>query len=205
MPQRRWGRPSCVLVFKAVTTDDPWGAVRRCVEDGSGSLAAIPAIGHDDGVITVASHPADLSVWDQEQDPYYLEVFGEAEPVLDMSHAEVLPAGESAAKTTTSTPVCEYWWTVGHGGTKPEHRHLFDTRKKRDLWQRLENIAARVYLYFPIGGGWRVQELAASAKYLAELPTSRTGLGKPPPSGSGCNPSSRVPGRWLPCSEWCRV
>jgi len=44
-------------------------------------------------VITVASHPPDLSSWDQEKNPYYLEVFGETEPVLDMTHAEVLPPG----------------------------------------------------------------------------------------------------------------
>lgn len=124
---------------------------------------------NDEGMITVASHPADLSTWDQDQDPYYLEVFGEAQPVLDMSHAEVLPAGESAAKPTTGTPVYEYWWTIGHGGAKPEHRHLFESRDKLDLWHRLEDIAARVYLYFPIAGGWRIQELAASATYLAPV------------------------------------
>ncbi len=126
-------------------------------------------MGHDDGMITVASHPADLATWDQNQHPYYMEVFGEAEPVLDMAHAEVLPVSGSTAQTTTATPVYEYWWTVGHGGSKPEHRHLFESRKKLDLWHQLEDIAARVYLYFPIAGGWRVQELAASAKYLAPV------------------------------------
>lgn len=124
---------------------------------------------HDDEVITVASHPADLSAWDLDQDPYYLEVYGEAEPVLDMSHAEVVPAGGSTARTATATPIYEYWWTIGHGGAKPEHRHLFESRKNLDLWHRLEDIAARVYLHFPIAGGWRVQELAASAKYLAPV------------------------------------
>lgn len=126
-------------------------------------------VGHHESVITVASHPPDLASWDQHADPYYLEVFGETEPVLDMTHAEVLPPGGSAAQTTAATPVYEYWWTIGHGGTKPEHRHLFESRKKLDLWHRLEDIAARVYLYFPIAGGWRVQELAASAKYLAPV------------------------------------
>jgi hypothetical protein len=123
-------------------------------------------VGHDGEVITVASHPADLATWDQDKDPYYLEVFGEAEPVLDMSHAEVLPAGGLTAQTATATPIYEYWWTIGHGGLKPEHRHLFEGRKNLDLWRRLEDIAARVYLYFPIAGGWRVQEVAASTNYL---------------------------------------
>jgi hypothetical protein len=132
-------------------------------------VASRADVGHHDIVITVASHPPDLASWDQHADPYYLEVFGETEPVLDMTHAEVLPPGGSAAQTTAATPVYEYWWTIGHGGTKPEHRHLFESRKKLDLWHRLEDIAARVYLYFPIAGGWRVQELAASAKYLAPV------------------------------------
>ena len=120
-------------------------------------------------MITVASHPVDLSTWDQNQDPYYLEVYGEAEPVLDLSHAEVVPAGGSMARTATATPIYEYWWTIGHGGTKPEHRHLFESRTKLDLWRRLEDIAARVYLYFPTAGGWRVHEVAASTKYLAPV------------------------------------
>jgi hypothetical protein len=120
-------------------------------------------------VITVASFPSDLGAWDQDENPYYLEVFGEAEPSLDMTHAEIIKAGGSEAATTSATPVYEYWWTIGHGGSKPEHRHLFESRKKLDLWHRLEDIAARVYLYFPITGGWRTQELAASAKYLSPV------------------------------------
>jgi len=89
--------------------------------------------------------------------------------VLDMANAEVIPAGGSDAATTNATPIYEYWWTIGHGGSKPEHRHLFGARAKLDLWHRLEDVAARVYLYFPISGGWRVQEFAASAKYLSPV------------------------------------
>ena len=120
-------------------------------------------------MITSASFPPDLASWKQDEHPYYLEVFGEAEPALDMTHAEVIPAGGSDAATTNATPVYEYWWTIGHGGDKPHHRHLFEGRAKLGLWQRLEDVAARVYLYFPISGGWRVQELAASAKYLSPV------------------------------------
>jgi hypothetical protein len=120
-------------------------------------------------VIVSASFPSDLGSWNQDEYPYYLEVFGEAEPMIDMAHAEVIPAGGSDAATTSATPIYEYWWTIGHAGTKPEHRHLFEGRAKDDLWRRLEDVAARVYLYFPISGGWRVQELAASAKYLSPV------------------------------------
>lgn len=124
---------------------------------------------HHAPVITSASFPPDLSSWNQDEHPYYLEVFGEAEPVLDMTHGEVIPAGGSAAATTSATPIYEYWWTMGHGGTKPEHRHLLGGRANLDLWHRLKDVAARIYLYFPISGGWRVQELAASAKYLSPV------------------------------------
>jgi hypothetical protein len=120
-------------------------------------------------VITVATFPADLGRWNQDEHPFYLEVYGEAEPVLDMAHALVIPAGGTTAAITRPVPVYEYWWTIGHGGSKPEHRHLFEGREKADLWHRLEDIAARVYLYFPVSGGWRIQELAASAKYLSPV------------------------------------
>ena len=106
-------------------------------------------------VITSASFPPDLGWWNQDEHPYYLEVFGEVEPALDIAHAEVIRAGESDAATTNATPIYEYWWTIGHGGSKPEHRHLFGGRAKLDLWHRLADVAARVYLYFPISGGWR--------------------------------------------------
>jgi len=121
---------------------------------------------HYGQMITVASFPEDLGTWDQDQHPFYLEVLGESEPVLDASHGEVIAPGGSEPTGSSATPVYEYWWVIGHGGSRPEHHHLFEGRGKRDLWHRLDDVAARVYLYFPISGGWRVQELAASAKYL---------------------------------------
>jgi hypothetical protein len=124
---------------------------------------------HHRSVISSGSFPQDLGSWNQDEHPYYLEIFGEVEPALDMAHAEVVPAGGSDGATTSVTPIYEYWWTIGHGGSKPQHRHLFEGRAKIDLWHRLEDVAARVYLYFPISGGWRVQELAASAKYLSPV------------------------------------
>ena len=65
-------------------------------------------------MITVASFPDDLGAWDQDVNPFYLEVFGETEPLLDMTHAEVIPVGGSTAATATPTPIYEYWWTIGH-------------------------------------------------------------------------------------------
>jgi hypothetical protein len=65
-------------------------------------------------MITVASFPADLGAWDQDEDPFYLEVFGEASSLLDMTHAEVIPVGGAAAASASPTPIYEYWWTIGH-------------------------------------------------------------------------------------------
>jgi len=138
----------------------------------------------------VASFPADLGEWNQNEHPYYLEVFGEAEPVLGMTHAEVIPAGGTGAAVTTAAPVYEYWWTIGHGGNKTEHRHLFENRKKVNLWHRLDDIAARVYLYFPISGAAlpRVpgrQELRGLTG-PAVLPAA-TGLRRPGPRRRACH------------------
>lgn len=94
---------------------------------------ASTASGRSSPVITSASFPADLGSWNQDEHPYYLEVFGESEPALDMTHAEVIPAGKPDATTANVTPVYEYWWTIGHGGSNPEHRHLFGNRAKLDL------------------------------------------------------------------------
>lgn len=120
-------------------------------------------------MIQVATYPADLSQWKQDIDPFYLEVFGEAEPKLDMNYAETVPAGGQDAQTSQATPIYEYWWTIGHGGHGPVHRHLFDGRKKDQLWGKLDDVAARVYLYFPISGGWRAKELVATVKYLSPV------------------------------------
>jgi hypothetical protein len=57
-------------------------------------VAAAAAWQHHVLVITVASFPPDLGQRDQDEHPFYLEVFGEAEPLLDTAHAQVIrPAG----------------------------------------------------------------------------------------------------------------
>ena len=124
--------------------------------------------------IESVSHPERLSDWngDDPEQPYYLELFGEARPALDTAYAEVVPAGAGAdaPQTVASAPVYEYWWTIGHPG-HPEHRGGFLERAARpkSLWQRLADPAARVYVYFPLGGGWRVKELIATVKYMSPV------------------------------------
>jgi len=121
-------------------------------------------------MIEVASHPEDLATWDQKEPPFYLEVYGETEPLLDMTYAEVVPPASDAATTTASTPIYEYWWTLGHPGHAPEHHHLWPERPAdHSLWKELADPAARVYLYFPIHAGWRIKELVATVKYLSPV------------------------------------
>jgi hypothetical protein len=162
---------ACRIVYERLAPDPtlcqkkPSGAPAR--SPGVGESLASPAPCSDDGqMITVASFPPNLEAWKENEHPYYLEVFGEAEPVLDKAHGQVIPEAASEAAEVGAPAVYEYWWTIGHAGMRPEHRHLFEGRKRLDLWRRLDKIAARIYLYFPISGGWRIQELAASAKYL---------------------------------------
>jgi hypothetical protein len=123
--------------------------------------------------IESASHPKDLLQWDGEGEaPFYFEVFGETSPVLDVAYAEVVPPGTAGdgPQTIQSAPVYEYWWTIGHPGHRPEHSGpLKHITGPDDLWARLPDPAARVYVYFPMGGGWRVKELAATVKYMSPV------------------------------------
>lgn len=123
--------------------------------------------------IESASYPSDLATWDGKAQPFYFEIFGETSPLLDTAYAEVVPAGsgeDASAQSTQPAPVYEYWWTIGHGGHGPEHSRLPRLyRRPRDLWSRLPDPAAHVYLFFPMGGGWRVKELAATVKYMSPI------------------------------------
>ena len=124
--------------------------------------------------IESVSHPAPLSGWDggSKDQPYYLELFGETSPAVDMAYAEVVPAGAGETpQTSVSAPVYEYWWTIGHPGHRAHRGGLLDWAHPsgKDFWERLGEPAARVYVYFPLGGGWRVKELAATVKYMSPV------------------------------------
>src|ERR1019366_6215195 len=113
-------------------------------------------------MIEVASFPRDLSMWDPANNPFYLELFGETRPTLDVTYAEVLPAGttEGGIHTASASPVYEYWWTIGHPGAADDHRHWwwpFDGADRQVPWEHLDDIAARVYVYFPIDKDWRIK------------------------------------------------
>jgi hypothetical protein len=73
-------------------------------------------------MIETVSYPEDLSSWDPDAQPFYLELFGETSPKMDLSYAEVLPSGSGAdgqPQTAAPTPIYEYWWTIGHPGYPP--------------------------------------------------------------------------------------
>ena len=133
-------------------------------------------------MIQVATYPADISQWREDEEPFYLEIFGETKPLIDMNFAETIPPGAASAQATQPIPIYEYWWTIGHGGYRhgpnkdndgqgriaEELRHLAN-RSKTFIWTDLADTAARVYLYFPISGGWRIKELVATVKYLSPV------------------------------------
>src|SRR5437016_644252 len=115
--------------------------------------------------IEAVTYPRDLGEWVPEKDRFYFELYGETRPAVAPTYAEVVPPGpaEGAAKTTQSTPVYEYWWTIGHPGHPGHHDHrMLDHllhRGDTGFWDQLEDEAAHVYLFFPLGGGWRIKEL----------------------------------------------
>jgi len=129
-------------------------------------------------MIKVASHPRDLSTWNGNHPSFYMEIFGETEPLMDRNYGEILPPGGIEAKTTANTPIYEYWWTIGHlpfyePGNTRRHRSRNDSP-----WRHLRKEAAHVYLYFPINAGWRIKELVATTKYLSPAHHELTGSEK---------------------------
>jgi len=140
--------------------------------------------------IEIVTHPKDLSKWnkddlskwnDEKQPAPYLELFGETSPLLDTRYAEVIHPGavptDSALKTRQqSAPVYEYCWTIGHPWSPPDHHrsNVFLRSRLDGFWNNLRDRAAYVYLYFQLGGGWLVEELAASVKYLRPVAQQRS-------------------------------
>ncbi len=153
-------------------------------------------------MIEVVSHPLDLTEWQphklkledslepenqqesltaeqkqEEQKPkaFYLELYGETNPVVDMNYAEVLSGGQGTdpAQTTPSGPIYEYWWTIGHAGFSEHTGHLWNWHGANDhdeFWRNLQDdTAAHVYMFFPVNAGWRIKELVATVKYLTPI------------------------------------
>lgn len=129
--------------------------------------------------IESVGHPDPLADWDVEKpdQPYYLELFGETSPILETSYARIAPAGttDASAGSGAADPLYEYCWTIGHPGHAQHTGGFLDSIHRPDnLWEKLADTAARVYLYFPLGGGWRVSELTATVKYMSPVAHEQT-------------------------------
>jgi hypothetical protein len=122
--------------------------------------------------------------WDPQSMPFYLELYGEDEPLIDTTFAEALPAGTTAGKYsptfTNAAPVYEYWWTLGfHRDPAPEKKFLRlmrarhgardDGEAENETRERFAEPAAHVGIFFPTHVNWRVKEVTATLKFLTPL------------------------------------
>ncbi|MGC9222157.1 MAG: hypothetical protein ACP5H2_12600 [Solirubrobacteraceae bacterium] len=133
--------------------------------------------------IKSVSSPVDVRAWDPdkpESKPFYFELLGETEPLLDGSFAElaIAPATDELAGAPRSS-VYEYWWTIGHEGRPPgasgSRFRRWTGRAQGDwIWDRLDDHAAAVSVFFPTDGGWRANEVAAAVKYMSPVPHDPT-------------------------------
>jgi hypothetical protein len=100
--------------------------------------------------------------WGHGEDHFfYLEILGEARPRMTPAYTQPpIPEGNQISRHVTNlAPVYEYYWSIGY----------IDPDKKcgPDSWGgALADTAAEIYLYFPTIGGWRIEELLATVKYL---------------------------------------
>ena len=119
-------------------------------------------------MLQTAIYPPELpQKWDTDKYPFYLELFGETQPLIDVNYAEVLPAGsaDEIPQNVTSVPIYQYWWTLGHA----EDLHAAEDSALMHLFSHEQDESATsviVSLYFPISGGWRIKELLPTVRDL---------------------------------------
>lgn len=113
-------------------------------------------------MIEYVTWPRDIDQWNHDADRlFYLEVFGEARPRISPEYTQLpLPEeGKDLKRTTNLAPLYEYYWSLGYID--------IDGKCGTDSWGGdLSDTAAEVYLYFPTVGGWQIEELLATIKYL---------------------------------------
>ncbi|HYK86798.1 MAG TPA: hypothetical protein VEV19_15620 [Ktedonobacteraceae bacterium] len=117
-------------------------------------------------MLQTVSYPFELpELWDTEKCPFYLELFGETSPLIDMNYAKVLPAGSAEAipQNVESVPIYQYWWTIGHVEDLPI---VEDSLLKQSFSHEHDDAFATVSMYFPISGGWRIKELLPTIRDL---------------------------------------
>jgi hypothetical protein len=113
-------------------------------------------------VIEYMMWPPDIDKLSPEEDySFYFEVFGEVSPRIASEYTQVpLPEEDAGLKQCINfAPLYEYYWSLGFVD--------LDGKCGPDTWGgELAETAAEVYLYFPTTGGWRVEEMLATIKYL---------------------------------------
>jgi hypothetical protein len=113
-------------------------------------------------VIEYVMCPSNIGKLSPEEDcSFYFEVFGETSPRITPEYAQApLPEKDAGLKQCINfAPLYEYYWSLGFVD--------LDGKCGPGTWGgELAQTAAEVYLYFPTTGGWRVEELLATIKYL---------------------------------------
>src|SRR5690242_1665805 len=113
-------------------------------------------------VIEYKTWPYNIDQWKREKDRlFYLELFGETSPRITPGYTQLpLPEeNEISRHSTNLAPLYEYYWSLGY----------VDIDKKcgpAGWGGNPKETAAEVYMYFPTTGGWWIQELVATVKYL---------------------------------------
>jgi hypothetical protein len=112
-------------------------------------------------LIEYVTWPRNIVQWNHDEDLFFLEVFGETSPRLTPEYLQ-LPLSEEGGdirQCANLAPLYEYYWTLGYID--------LDGKRGPGSWGgELADTAADVCLYFPTAGGWRIQELLATIKYL---------------------------------------
>lgn len=115
-------------------------------------------------------YPSDWSTWNSSGLSPYLELLGETQPFMCTNLTETLPANSMTndPQMETVAPIYEYFWTIGIS------EHLYDqfSRHVENVVDefRHHHIGAEVTVYFPLTGGWHVEEVVATIKYVRPLP-----------------------------------
>lgn len=112
------------------------------------------------------SDPAE-STW-----PYFLELYGEPSPEVDLEYAQVL----ATRGKPNAGPIYEYFWTLGKYEQPPSGRSLRKGSAGTDWGEFSHGSSVQVYMLFPRNSDWRVHELAVSVKYLSPVDEQKTVL-----------------------------
>ena len=131
--------------------------------------------------------------WNKNSSQPYLELYGETHPIVCTNIMETLPTHSmnTDPQMPGTLPIYEYYWTIGLSEylyekfkkeavsfvqrVEDKLHHVVDDKLHHDTDDKLHhdkqlNTGATVTLYFPLSGGWRVEEVVATIRYIRPLP-----------------------------------